>query len=100
MLSYLPIKKQKLTSATAGQLKDLKWAVLGFSLISVLLVTWRRSSALGREDPMGVRHEPLLCAGALLTCCLVVFRRDRYSRILLSLWSLLPALFLPTSPGW
>lgn len=51
----MPIRKQKLAASTAAQLKDLKWAVLGFSLISVLLVAWRRSSAMGHEDPMGVR---------------------------------------------
>lgn len=54
ILSYLPFKKEKLSASTTSQLKDLKWAVLGFSLISVILVAWRRASAMGHEDPMGV----------------------------------------------
>jgi len=55
LMSYLPFKKERVSSATASQLKDLKWAVLGFSLVSVLLVAWRRSSSAiaGQEDPMG-----------------------------------------------
>lgn len=54
VLSYLPIKKEKLPASTVNQLKDIKWAVLGFSLISTVLVAWRRSSAMAHEDPMGV----------------------------------------------
>jgi ferredoxin-type protein NapH len=54
LLSYLPFKKQRLPASTTAQLKDLKYAVLGFSLISVILVAWRRASALGHEEPMGV----------------------------------------------
>jgi len=54
VLSYLPFKKTKLSSSAVSQVKDLKYAVLGFSLISVLLIAWRRSASSVQEDPMGV----------------------------------------------
>jgi len=55
LLSYLPFRKQKLPASSVSQLKDLKWAVLGFSLITVVLIAWRRVSVRATDDPMGVR---------------------------------------------
>jgi len=52
-LSYLPVKKQKLTNATNSSLRDIKWAFVAFSLIVSLLVGLRRSS-LTIDSPMGV----------------------------------------------
>jgi len=54
LLSYLPFRKQKLPASSVSQLKDLKWAVLGFSLITVVLIAWRRVSVRATDDPMGV----------------------------------------------
>lgn len=54
ILSYLPFKKHKLSPNATAQLKDLKWGVLGFSLISVTLVAWRRHAAGFETDPMGL----------------------------------------------
>jgi len=53
-LSYLPFKKQRLTPATVSQIKDIKWVVLGLSILSAILVGWRRSSSSVHEHPMGV----------------------------------------------
>eukprot|EP01089_Gocevia_fonbrunei_P010602 TRINITY_DN23543_c0_g1_i1.p1 TRINITY_DN23543_c0_g1~~TRINITY_DN23543_c0_g1_i1.p1 ORF type:complete len:299 (-),score=54.08 TRINITY_DN23543_c0_g1_i1:39-935(-) len=55
ILSYLPFKKQKLTPATVSQYKDIKWAILAFSLFSCFVVAWRRASNSFLEtDPLGV----------------------------------------------
>jgi len=53
-LSYLPFKKQRLSTTVTNQIKDVKWAVLGFSIFSALLIGWRRTSSPPQEDPMGV----------------------------------------------
>jgi polyferredoxin len=46
-LSYLPFKKEKLTAGTISQLRDIKWFVVGFSLIISILVGYNRSNAGG-----------------------------------------------------
>jgi len=52
-LSYLPIKKQKLNPSTVSSLRDIKWAVVAFSLIVSLMIGFRRQS-LTIDSPMGV----------------------------------------------
>jgi len=52
-LSYLPFKKQRVSNATASSLRDVKWAVVAFSVLSSMLVSYRRSS-LTQDIPMGV----------------------------------------------
>jgi len=37
-LSYLPMKKQKLHQSTLSSIKDLKWVVLGFTLLTTIVV--------------------------------------------------------------
>jgi len=54
ILSYLPFKKHRLSSTASNQFKDLKWAILAFSIFSVCIVAWRRSSSTFAEDPIGV----------------------------------------------
>jgi len=53
LLSYLPFQKQKLSAANVSQLKDLKWVVLGFSLVSSVLIGWRRIGS-SEANPLGV----------------------------------------------
>jgi len=53
ILSYLPFKKQKLSANALNQFKDIKWAVLGFSIMCVLIVAWRRAGSAWTEDPIG-----------------------------------------------
>ena len=43
-LSYLPAKKQKISSSTASSLSDIKWAVVAFSVLTSVLVGFRRNS--------------------------------------------------------
>jgi len=52
-LSYLPVKKQKLSTSVNNSLRDVKWAILAFSLIVSLLIGLRRQS-LTIDSPMGV----------------------------------------------
>eukprot|EP01098_Paradermamoeba_levis_P016562 TRINITY_DN89_c0_g1_i1.p1 TRINITY_DN89_c0_g1~~TRINITY_DN89_c0_g1_i1.p1 ORF type:complete len:302 (+),score=92.87 TRINITY_DN89_c0_g1_i1:153-1058(+) len=53
LLSYLPFKKQKISQATLSQVKDIKWAVVGFSVLTSILVGFRRVSQPD-QDPVGV----------------------------------------------
>jgi len=53
ILSYLPFKKQKLSANAVNQFKDIKWAVLGFSIMCALIVAWRRAGSSWTEDPIG-----------------------------------------------
>jgi len=50
ILSYLPFKKQKLSSSTLSQIKDLKWIVVGLSIATAVLVGFRRAHKQN-EDP-------------------------------------------------
>jgi len=52
-LSYLPFQKQKISPSTLSQVKDIKWAVVGFSLLTSVLIGFRRLS-LPDQDPVGV----------------------------------------------
>jgi len=52
-LSYTPFKKEKLTNETAGQLSDIKKAVIGFSLLTAVLVGFRRLAS-PLDNPVGV----------------------------------------------
>lgn len=54
ILSYLPFKKERVNQAKVNQFKDIKWVVLSFSIFSVLVVAWRRSSSVHVEEPIGV----------------------------------------------
>jgi len=51
-LSYLPVKKEKLSPSTAGSLRDIKWAVVAFSILTSVLVAFRRRATLD-EYPVG-----------------------------------------------
>eukprot|EP01097_Dermamoeba_algensis_P009302 TRINITY_DN651_c0_g2_i3.p1 TRINITY_DN651_c0_g2~~TRINITY_DN651_c0_g2_i3.p1 ORF type:complete len:264 (-),score=55.69 TRINITY_DN651_c0_g2_i3:306-1097(-) len=53
LLSYLPIQKQTLSQSTLSQVKDIKWAVVGFSLLTSILIGFRRLSQPD-QDPVGV----------------------------------------------
>lgn len=44
LLSYLPFSKAKLSNSTTSQLKDMKWAVLAFSLFCCCLCAFKRAS--------------------------------------------------------
>jgi len=57
LLSYLPFKKEKLSNSTLSTLKDIKWAVLGFFLLTSVLVGFRRAGpdpSTHTRDPVGV----------------------------------------------
>jgi len=51
-MSYLPVKKQKLTPSMLASMRDVKWAVVGFSILTSLLVGMRRSS-IASDNPVG-----------------------------------------------
>jgi len=44
LLSYLPMQKEKLSVSTHNQLRDVKWVVLGVSLLVSALVGYNRST--------------------------------------------------------
>jgi len=53
-LSYIPwVKRQRVTTQTISQFKDVKWVVLGLSLFSAILVGWRRATTT-EANPLGV----------------------------------------------
>eukprot|EP01105_Mastigella_eilhardi_P022635 TRINITY_DN5598_c0_g1_i1.p1 TRINITY_DN5598_c0_g1~~TRINITY_DN5598_c0_g1_i1.p1 ORF type:complete len:307 (-),score=76.79 TRINITY_DN5598_c0_g1_i1:53-973(-) len=64
VLSYLPFKKAKLSTSTSAQLKELKWAVLAFSVFCCLLSAFKRASVAATlpaaavtfktQNPLGV----------------------------------------------
>eukprot|EP00005_Dracoamoeba_jomungandri_P003046 CAMPEP_0174260538 /NCGR_PEP_ID=MMETSP0439-20130205/9889_1 /TAXON_ID=0 /ORGANISM="Stereomyxa ramosa, Strain Chinc5" /LENGTH=302 /DNA_ID=CAMNT_0015344797 /DNA_START=36 /DNA_END=942 /DNA_ORIENTATION=- len=54
ILSYLPFKKQRLSSEATNQLKDIKWGVLSVSIFFAILVGWRRTGSTQADSPMGV----------------------------------------------
>jgi len=56
-IAYLPFKKEKLSPVTYGQIKDIKWAILGFSLFLSILVGLKRSGATETSVPIGVINE-------------------------------------------
>jgi len=43
-LSYLPFKKQKISQSTTNSIRDVKWAVVAFSVLSTFLVAYRRTN--------------------------------------------------------
>jgi len=51
LLSYLPIKKQKLSAATVSQVKDIKWVIVGLSIVTAILVGFRRQQKPDDDDP-------------------------------------------------
>jgi len=53
VLSYLPFKKEKVSNDTYKSVKDIKWAIVGFSLLVSILVGFRRLSS-PRDQPVGV----------------------------------------------
>jgi len=52
-LSYLPVTKQRISTNTSNSIRDIKWAVVAFSIIVSLLIGFRRQS-LTIDSPMGV----------------------------------------------
>jgi len=52
-LSYLPFKKERVSQSTASSMRDVKWAVVAFSLLTATLVAYRRSTVT-LEYPTGV----------------------------------------------
>jgi len=53
-LSYVSwVKRQRVTAPILSQVKDIKWVVLGLSLLSAVLVGWRRTTTT-EENPLGV----------------------------------------------
>jgi len=55
LLAYLPFKKRRFSSSTHDSIKDIKWVLLGFSLLIAAVVGFRRSD--------GVVHESAAPAG-------------------------------------
>lgn len=51
-LSYIPVKKDKLSASTASSLRDIKWAVVAFSVLSAILAGYKRTGAT--DAPVGV----------------------------------------------
>jgi len=52
-LSYLPFKKQRITANIASQLRDIKWAVVSFSLLTSILVGYGRIKGTITENSVG-----------------------------------------------
>eukprot|EP01092_Planopodium_desertum_P016139 TRINITY_DN888_c0_g1_i2.p1 TRINITY_DN888_c0_g1~~TRINITY_DN888_c0_g1_i2.p1 ORF type:complete len:246 (-),score=28.31 TRINITY_DN888_c0_g1_i2:42-779(-) len=52
-LSYLPFKKERVSSETHKSMKDIKWAIIGFSVLVCVLVGFRRLTS-PKENPVGV----------------------------------------------
>jgi len=52
-LSYIPIRKEKLSQSTTSQLKDIKWVILGFSFLLAFLSAYKRNLNQG-EFPVGI----------------------------------------------
>jgi len=52
-LSYLPFKKQRISNSTAASLRDVKWVIVAFSILSSVLVAYRRASPT-QDVPIGV----------------------------------------------
>lgn len=53
-LSYLPIKKQRVSPATVASLRDVKWAIVAFSLIVCTLFGFRRNDIVEDNANFGV----------------------------------------------
>jgi len=54
-LSYLPFKKERLSQSTTNSLRDIKWAVVAFSVLFSTLVAYRRTATLLEPaTPLGV----------------------------------------------
>jgi len=51
--SYLPFKKQRLSTSTAASLRDVKWAIVAFSVLLSVLVGYRRATYPDLEYPVG-----------------------------------------------
>jgi len=41
-LSYLPVKKERISTSTANSMRDIKWAVVAFSILTSIVVAFRR----------------------------------------------------------
>jgi len=56
LLSYLPIKKRRFSASVNANFKDLKWVVVGFSVLVATLVGFRRAAGIAGDDdqPAGV----------------------------------------------
>jgi len=57
-LSYLPFKKEKISTTTSASLKDVKWAVVAFSVLISVLAAYRRETiekaGMDIAHPVGV----------------------------------------------
>jgi len=69
-LSYLPFKKEPFSQSTISQLRDIKWVIVGFSVLTTTLVGFRRATT-ELKDPVGVFSDSpfsvLSPAGTLFT---------------------------------
>jgi len=54
LLSYFPVRKQRLSKETLASLNDVKWAVVAFSALTTVLVGYRRSTNSFYDYPVGV----------------------------------------------
>jgi len=52
-LSYMPFKKQRISPNIASQLRDVKWAVVSFSLLTSILVGYGRIKGTITENSVG-----------------------------------------------
>jgi len=108
-LAYLPFKKEKLSPITHGQIKDIKWAILGFSLFLSILVGLKRSGATETSVPIGVINEAQFSvispAGTLFSYLpwMIIWNNDALAKAGLLGWlkfalligALIPSLYIP-----
>jgi len=108
-ISYLPFKKEKLSPVTQGQIKDIKWAILGFSLFLSIMVGLKRSGATETSVPIGVISEAQFSvvspAGTLFSYLpwMIIWNNDALARAGLLGWLkfailigvLIPSLYVP-----
>jgi len=52
-LSYFPVKKERVNQATTNSLRDIKWAIVAFSLLTAVVVSFRRR-ANPEDYPFGI----------------------------------------------
>lgn len=53
-ISYLPIKKQRIPTSTANSFRDVKWAVVAFSVIVSVLIGFRRNALEGDAEEVSL----------------------------------------------
>jgi len=108
VLSYLPFKKPKLSGSTHSQLKDVKWVVVGFSILIATLVGYRRVRN-AQDDPAGAFSDSpfsVISPSATLFCYIpwmLIWKTNVLATAGMVAWvklailfaSLVPSLYIP-----